>query len=74
MAKNDTWGQKIHFFRDFDGYGPNILEKGQIYVKTPFLICGSWKSAESADLSKIENLDFLAIFSSFFAHKFSLKN
>ena len=66
--------KKSIFFRDFDGYGPNILEKGQIYVKTPFLICGSWKSAESADLSKIENWDFFAIFSSFFAHKFSVKN
>ena len=28
-VKYDTWGQKIRFFGDFEGYTSNILEKDQ---------------------------------------------
>ena len=74
MQKIDSWGQKIRFFRDFEGYTYNMTGNPEIDLCSHFLIDRTWKSAESADLLKNEKLDFLAIFSSFFAHKFSVKN
>ena len=65
-AQNHYLRPKIRFFADFTFYMSNILEKGQNNLKTPSLIYRSWKSAETADLSKIENLRFLAIFKAFF--------
>ena len=46
----------------------------EIDLCSHFLIDRTLKSAESADLLKNEKFDFLAIFSSFFAHKFNVKN
>ena len=43
----------------------NILEKGQNNLKTPSLIYKSWKLADTAHLSEIENLRFLAILKPF---------
>ena len=53
--KITTWHQKIRFFGRITIHTPNILEKWLNTLKIPSLIYRLWKSAESADLSKIKN-------------------
>ena len=54
--KITTWHQKIRFFGRITIQTPNILEKWLNTLKIPSLIYRLWKSAESADLSTLQDM------------------